>query len=321
MSDGTSQGFQSDGTSQGFQTELFGQNMLFQTIRDSLADIPHLFMTGPPGSGKTTFLHDFLELCRKEASFKIESVLYLSSEKDRGIHTIRDKVNDFCKRAHKGPNMLRWIVIDDADTLPLISQQALRRPMEQFSHLTRFIFASRHANHLIEPLRSRCLTLELEPISTIDAYPLFLKSCGIPKEAQTKNLQDFLLRNFMKLHEIKSILALYSAKLNEGYTPKQAIQSLQCLLPSSVCSIQELIESLSQKKVQKIREAITQLYLSGYLLDDILLGIEKGIGLFPSINPDIRFTILHFTMLGWISIQQGKEHWLDAMDIVSAICP
>ncbi len=56
-------------------------------------------------------------------------------------------------------------------------------------------------------------------------------------------------------------------------------------------------------------------------MDDILLGIEKGIGLFPSINPDIRFTILHFTMLGWISIQQGKEHWLDAMDIVSAICP
>lgn len=302
------------------QTQLFGQDMLFQTIRESLAEIPHLFITGPPGSGKTTFLHDFLNICKKEAPFKIESILYLSSEKDRGIHTIRDKVNDFCKRAHKGPNMLRWIVIDDADTLPLISQQALRRPMEQYSHLTRFLFASRHANHLIEPLRSRCLTLELEPISTVDAYPLFLKSCNIPKEAQTKELQCFVLRNFMKLQEIKSILALYSAKLQDGCTPKQSIQMLQSILPSSGCSIQDLIFGLSEKNVRKIRNAITQLYLAGYLLDDILLGIEKQFGLFPSVNPDIRFTILHFTMLGWISIQQGKEHWLDAMDIITSVC-
>lgn len=302
------------------QTQLFGQDMLFQTIRESLHEIPHLFITGPPGSGKTTFLHDFLEICKREAPFKIESILYLSSEKDRGIHTIRDKVNDFCKRSHKGPNMLRWIVIDDADTLPLISQQALRRPMEQFSHLTRFLFASRHANNLIEPLRSRCLTLELEPISTVDAYPLFLQTYQIPKEAQTKELQDFLLRNFMKLQEIKSILALYAAKLQEGFSPKDAIHSLHSLLPTGVCSIQYLIQGLSEKNVRKIRESITQLYLDGYLLDDILLGIEKQFSLFPSVNPDIRFRILHFTMLGWISIQQGKEHWLDAMDILGAVC-
>ncbi len=302
-----------------FQTQLYGQDLLFQTIRESLPEIPHLFITGPPGSGKTTFLHDFLALCRAEATFQIESVLYLSSEKDRGIHTIRDKVNDFCKRAHKGPNMLRWIVIDDADTLPLISQQALRRPMEQFSHLTRFLFASRHANHLIEPLRSRCLMLELEPICTLDAYPLLLQNFQIPKEQQTSQLQDFVLRNFLKLHEVKTVLALYSAKLKEGFSSSDAIQSLHCLLPNSLQYVSGLIHALSEKKENTVRRAITQLYLSGYLLDDILLGIEKGIGLFPSVNPDIRFRILHFTMLGWISIQQGKEHWLDAMDIVTSV--
>lgn len=304
-----------------FQTQLFGQDVLFQQIRDSFTELPHLFITGPPGAGKTTFVYDFISLCRAEAPFQIESVLYLSSEKDRGIHTIRDKVNDFCKRAHKGPNMLRWIVVDDADTLPLISQQALRRPMEQFSHLTRFLFASRHANHLIEPLRSRCLTLELEPISTIDAYPLFLKTCQVPKESQTEELKHFVLRNFLKLHELKTILSLYAAYVKDGQSNSEAIVSLHSLLPNSFQSIHTLILALSEKKIPQIRHAITQLYLAGYLLDDILLGIEKGIGLFPSIDPDIRFRILHFTMLGWISIQQGKEHWLDAMDIVTAVCP
>ena len=118
-----------------WSSRLYGQDSVFHSIRESFHDLPHIFITGPPGSGKTTFLEDLMDLMKKEAPFKIESILWLTSEKDRGIHTIRDKVNDFCKRTHSVPNTLRFIVIDDADTLPLISQQALRRPMETYHHL------------------------------------------------------------------------------------------------------------------------------------------------------------------------------------------
>ena len=299
-------------------SELFGQNTIFQSIRESFADLPHIFLTGPPGSGKTTFLEELIEMFKREAPFQIESVLWLSSEKDRGIHTIRDKVNDFCKRTHSKPNMLRFIVIDDADTLPLISQQALRRPMETYSHLTRFLFASRHSSHLIEPLRSRCLTLELEPMSPMDAYPMYLNAYGIPESARIPELFDFVIRNFLGIHEMKSILKLYRAHLKRG-TPDEALTSLKTLLPASNTHITQLIHAIGLKKDSKMREAITNLYLNGYLLDDILLSIERSVGLFPSTNPDVRFTILQFTMLGWISIQQGKEHWLDTMDIVDQV--
>ena len=97
---------------------LFGQDALFQTIRDSYSNVPHLFITGPAGCGKTTFLETCIQMFKTEAPFEVESVLYLSSEKDRGIHTIRDKINDYCKRGHAKPNCLRFIVIDDADALP-----------------------------------------------------------------------------------------------------------------------------------------------------------------------------------------------------------
>jgi energy-coupling factor transporter ATP-binding protein EcfA2 len=278
-------------------SRLYGQDSVFQSIRESFHDLPHIFITGPPGSGKTTFLEDLMELMKKQASFKIESVLWLTSEKDRGIHTIRDKVNDFCKRTHSLPNTLRFIVIDDADTLPLISQQALRRPMETYNHLTRFLFASRHASSLIEPLRSRCLTLELEPISPVDAVPLYMNLYNIQ---YTKELFDFCLRNFISIHEVKTVLKLYKAT--------QTLDSLKSLLPVST----EFTNAL-------IHDSITSLYLNGYLLDDILLSVEKSISLFPSIDPSVRFRILQFTMLGWISIQQGKEHWLDTMDIVNQV--
>jgi hypothetical protein len=301
----------------GWTSRLYGQDTIFQSIRESFHDLPHIFITGPPGCGKTTFLEDLIDLMKKEAPFKIESVLWLSSEKDRGIHTIRDKVNDFCKRTHSQPNVLRWIVIDDADTLPLISQQALRRPMETFNHLTRFLFASRHASNLIEPLRSRCLTLEIEPISPIDALPLYMSLYEIPDaEAKSKELYDFCLRNFVSIHEVKTVLKLYKAY---STTNKNPIDTLKLLLPASTAFTNSLVIALGNKNGPSIRDSITNLYLNGYLLDDILLAVEKSIALFPSIDPTTRFRVLQFTMLGWISIQQGKEHWLDTMDIVTQV--
>jgi replication-associated recombination protein RarA len=299
-----------------FKSRLFGQDAIFQSIRDSIQDIPHTFITGPPGSGKTTFLEDFIDMIRKEAPFHLESVLWLTSEKDRGIHTIRDKVNDFCKRTHSKPNSLRWIIIDDADTLPLISQQALRRPMETFSHLTRFLFASRHSSHLIDPLRSRCLTMELEPISPFDAYPRFLETYAVPAD---EALQNFCIGNFVQINEIKTVIKLYKAFLEQGKVAEEAIQMLETLLPTSKVHTHTLVKGLTTKNVHMIHTSITNLFMNGYLLDDILLSLEKNISLFPSRNPEIRFRILQFIMLGWIFIQQGKEHWLDTMDIVDKV--
>lgn len=104
-----------------------------------------------------------------------------------------------------------------------------------------------------------------------------------------------------------------------GKSGKEALQELHALLPTSKIHTVDLIHGLSSRNINLIRTSITQLFLNGYLLDDILLSLERHISVFPSTNPTVRFTILQFTMLGWISIQQGKEHWLDTMDIVEQV--
>ena len=91
------------------------------------------------------------------------------------------------------------------------------------------------------------------------------------------------------------------------------------ILPTSVIYTTSLIVALGRRRADDIRSCITNLYLNGYLLDDILLAIEKSITLFPNTDPSVRFTVTQFTMLGWISIQQGKEHWMDTMDIVEQV--
>ena len=297
---------------------MFGQDALFQTIRDSYSNVPHLFITGPPGCGKTTFLEECIRMFKTEAPFQVESVMYLSSEKDRGIHTIRDRINDYCKRGHAKPNSLRFIVIDDADALPLISQQALRRPMETFAHLTRFLFASRSVSHMIEPLRSRCCTIEMEPISPIDAFPRFVELYKIPDITTESPVFDICVRNFTSLHDMKCILKLYNAYITDGKRENEAIDMLRGLIPSSTTYINKLINALYKKQYTDIRNNLTSLYLNGYVLDDILLAIEKAISIFPSTNPENRYSILQFVMFGWISIQQGREHWMDAVDILDS---
>jgi len=255
---------------------------------------------------------------KTEAPFQVESVLYLSSEKDRGIHTIRDKVNDYCKRGHAKPNCLRFIVIDDADALPLISQQALRRPMETYAHLTRFLFASRSVSNMIEPLRSRCCSIEMEPVGPVDIFPRFVEIYSIPNVTTESPLFDFCIRNFTSIHDMKCILKLFKSYTIDGVSPEDAIAKLSCLIPTSTGYIRKLITALYSKNYIEIRNNLTSLYLNGYVLDDILLAIEKSIAIFPSTNPENRYSILQFVMFGWISIQQGKEHWLDAIDILES---
>jgi hypothetical protein len=161
--------------------------------------------------------------------------------------------------------------------------------------------------------------MELEPISTVESFPRYLDLLEIPQEYRSESLLKFCISNFIFIHEMKSIILLYKSFIKEGETSDSAIKKLKMLLPSSKIFTNTLIHGLSMKDSNMVRSSITKLFLHGYLLDDILLSLEKSISLFPSTDPTIRFRLLQFTMLGWIYIQQGKEHWLDTMDIVEEV--
>lgn len=302
---------------------LWGQAHTYTVLEEQLADPSHLFITGPAGCGKTTLVEDFLTMFyahhSKVQKRTSESILYLSSEKDRGIHTIREKVNDFCKRAPEFKGQLRWILFDDADSLPLISQQALRRPMETYSHLTKFIFVSRQQSSLIAPLRSRCFMIELEPVTIFDCYqPLFLRYNLRPEDLERiQPLQNWFFIKFPSIHKAIPYVKLVVAALARG----DSIEMIQTMLQSFIFSSEplsiEFIKALVKQDKAKCISILSNFYYEGFLLDDILLSLERSLPLFPQLNGERRFLILKFIMRGWISIQQGKEYWLDTLDVLN----
>ncbi len=113
-------------------------------------DMPHLLFTGPPGTGKTT-------VARIVARELDADLLMLNASNDRGIDTIREKIEPFAKKAS---DKLKIVFLDEFDATTPAFQTALRNFMEVYSGNTRFICTCNYINKIIPPLISRFSVFE-----------------------------------------------------------------------------------------------------------------------------------------------------------------
>jgi len=131
-----------------------------KSIKKSIAqyldqnDIQNLIFYGPAGTGKTTL-----------AKLIVKNLdcdhLYINASDERGIETIRDKVQGFASVASFKP--LKVIILDEADFLTIQAQASLRNIIETFSRTTRFIMTCNFVERIIDPLQSRCHVLKIIP--------------------------------------------------------------------------------------------------------------------------------------------------------------
>jgi replication factor C small subunit len=122
-------------------------------------DIQNLIFYGPAGTGKTTLA----KLCVQNLNC---DSLYINASDERGIETIRDKVQGFASVASFKP--LKVVILDEADFLTIQAQASLRNIIETFSRTTRFIMTCNFVERIIDPLQSRCQVLKIVPPSKKD---------------------------------------------------------------------------------------------------------------------------------------------------------
>ena len=299
-----------------FQSSLIGQEESVELLQKVIDDPPHLFISGGYGSGKTTILNEFISayFVNKKTKPDRESILWLSSEQDRGIHCVRQSVAEFVRHTSATPGIYRWIIVDDADSLPIISQQALRRPMETHSHTTRFIFCSRHVTDLIPPLRSRCMHLEIDTISPNTLVSHFLTQGGynnITIHSNALSLFMSVAQTPTEIRNITQILGKHFAGEKPYEVTSKDILTLFSAASFSLCL--KLLKAYITKNESDMIKIFIELWSTGISYEDFLHEMNSSIYMMGLIPAKDSQKIHQLLLRGWICFAQGKTHPLDMM--------
>ena len=299
-----------------FKTQLIGQQEIEKTFNTILDDPPHIFITGMYGSGKSTIIKEFIQTYydNKNINNRSKWIMNLSSEKDRGIHCVRQNVAEFVHHSSAKEGIYRWIIIDDADSLPIISQQALRRPMETHAHTTRFIFCSRYPSDLIPPLKSRCLHLELETISTIDYIDYSLTKNNTSFVLSKSALQYILIlgKSPSQVETIIQLLSLY-------YIDKKEIhyEDVHLLFGSpSYNTSSDIIKSFIKKEDKDILKLFFRIWSTGISYEDFLYELTLYIKQLGVLKSNTYQKLYYLIMKGWIQFAQNKTHSFDMLRLI-----
>lgn len=230
-----------------FNEEYFNKNEL-EHLKNISQDtgLPHIIISGNPGTGKKTMINLFLEMVFDESIYRMTDTKYnvkssgnsdtevIIKQSDHHIviepnnnnfdrYLIQDVVKEYAKRApiqYENNKNIKVVQINNLDNLSYYAQTSLRRTTEKYSKTCRFIMWTQSMSKVIEPLRSRCVCIHISNQSEKALINWILSICN--KENININL-DVLTKIMVKsdgnLKEILWKLDLYkhTGKLYNDY--------------------------------------------------------------------------------------------------------
>ncbi len=211
---------------------------------ENTGGIPNITFSGSPGCGKTTLAK---VLCDQ---LEYDWILINSSNEGRIIETLRSKISNFASSvSFEGKR--KCVILDEADGLPTIIQDALRGFIEEFHTNCSFILTCNIQGRLSDALKSRCPVIDFS-ISK-DEKPAIVKQMflRISQILENENVEfdkrvvgELVVKHFPDMRKMLNLLQWYSStgKIDSGI-----------FVSSQETDLKQLIKILKEKDFKAMR--------------------------------------------------------------------
>jgi replication factor C small subunit len=306
---------------------LLGQDHVVAYLRESLPAPPHLMLLGGRGTGKTMAARAFLGeyLCGRgvPAAQHETYVLHCTSVDDRGIAMVRGRLAEFVRRVRPHAGVLAWVFVDDADSLPLVSQQALRRILETHAPSVRFLFCAEGPETFIEPLQSRCVVLQFAPVD-LGTHAAALVATHAPRLALDADAGAWLAamalgnaRQYVRFLQVLNAVAAPAEAAAERVPVSAALAQAVVNAPP-VRKLRALAEASLARDAVGVARALLDLWSAGYSFEDVAAQLEVTVRTYAFFGAEENQRLFGRVGECHVAMIQNRTRLLDAIAILGA---
>ncbi len=256
-------------------SDVAGQRHIIERLKAYVAtkNVPHLIFAGPAGTGKTT---SALALSKElfQDTWR-QNFNELNASDERGIGIIRGKIKNFARTAPMGDNPFKIIFLDEADSLTSDAQAALRRTIERYTHICRFILSVNYSSKIIEPIQSRCTVFRFRPLQPEDIKNYMRKIASKEKlEITNDGFETLIYVARGDLRKAINVLQV-GASISKKITAELLYETSATAKPEDV---KDLINTALAGDFTKSRNILYDLLIKyGLSGEDIIKQIHRGI--------------------------------------------